>query len=922
MCILDNIFLAFEAIEWTLETKQDLSMLLLDFEKAYDRVNWTFLKKVMAKMGFHQTWINQVMALNENASATVIVNGEQSKPFNLERSVRQGCPLAPYLFLLTVDVLGQMLQHPTCGVKGLNLPDKTSISNQMFADDTLLFLDGTRDNMDKALTVISRFGATSGTKLNLHKSVGLWLSHNERAWQWGEEAGMKWLLPGEVTRYLGYPFGLNIPQKEKDGQMLGQIRKHLAKWANQPLSLAGRIMIANQVILSSIWYLASCTDYSGKALRIAKATVRNYIWLGKKESSARAKVKWDIAVLPIVRGGIKILDPQWQASALLIKLLIRGLSVGYEPWKSLVRFRVAQTKQSRRGRWPTHSNWIMNTSNLVKQGSGMWQGVVKAWQTIQSGIEQQDPTTWDEIIRQPICGNKFLTNTQGIQWGTEPQTNMKFWAEKKIRTIKDLVKADGNGWIPFAEQVSLRRSSTAPQLYIRVLNSIPWQPIPNIPSTQGLWIAAKEEDGHIQTVYHITKTDPMEATAYHKLKTEQLHQVESNCQLPIGQYSEVRIARCGGAKRTIFDFNPTENDDLDLTLWMWGEDWISDLEWDPKEWQWRRIGVLSDTTVLNYCTKRGYRAALQQNNHKMKVDVELEEAGYNSKARAKFFNRIWHPYLPRKVSAMQWLILTEGLPVGAWRERVGLPNNYQLCPTRDKETLQHAFQECSEIRRVWDLFRNTRNAAGLPPSYITWKDISRGLMNDPPGPSVEESLHWDTTATFTITTDTPWDILRAQFLWTIWCQRVEVAFREDHFHLGVILWQAWKNTIYCAMEAYKELFRHKRNEEKRQELISCFQKVWTQAKIFGRMRGGDLKWNLTPHKEFMPIELGACTVPPIRIIRPSPSLDPEEEFTAIPDFPDLVDAFIQGMNIPQAPPDETYQHREATGTQDAPEIGL
>ena len=297
-CILDNIFLAFEAMEWTMENQQDLSMLLLDFEKAYDRVNWTFLKKVMERMGFHQTWIKQVMALNKNASAAVIVNGEQSKTFQLQRSVRQGCPLAPYLFLLTVDVLGQMLQHLACGVKGLQLPDNTYITNQMFADDTLLFLDGTRDNIDRALTVIQRFGAASGAKLNLHKSVGLWLSKNERTWQWGEEAGMKWILPGEVTRYLGYPFGINLPQREKYGKMLGQIRKHLAKWANHPLSLAGRIMIANQVILSSIWYFASCTDYSGKALKIARATVRTYIWSGKQESCTRAKVRWDTVVLP------------------------------------------------------------------------------------------------------------------------------------------------------------------------------------------------------------------------------------------------------------------------------------------------------------------------------------------------------------------------------------------------------------------------------------------------------------------------------------------------------------------------------------------------------------------------------------------------------------------------------------------------
>ena len=343
-CILDNIFLAFEAIEWTLENNQELSMLLLDFEKAYDRVNWIFLKHTMTRMGFHPTWIKQVMSLNENAAAAVIVNGEQSKTFQLQRSVRQGCPLAPYLFLLTVDVLGQMLQHPSHRVKGLQLPDNSRITNQMFADDTLLFLDGTPDNLDRALTVIHKFGAASGAKLNLHKSVGLWLAHRDRPWTWGEEEGLKWLNTGEVTRYLGYPFGLKIPQREKDGKMLSQIRKHLFKWSAHPLSLAGRIMISNQVILSSIWYLASCTDFTGKTLKTAKAIVRNYIWSGKRESHARAKVKWDTAVLPIVRGGVKILDPQWQASALLVKQLIRGLSSGYEPWKILVRYRVSQTR--------------------------------------------------------------------------------------------------------------------------------------------------------------------------------------------------------------------------------------------------------------------------------------------------------------------------------------------------------------------------------------------------------------------------------------------------------------------------------------------------------------------------------------------------------------------------------------------------
>ena len=80
--------------------------------------------------------------------------------------------------------MGQILQHLDCRVQGLRLPNNTTITNQMFADDTLLLLDGNWENMDRALNVITRFGATSWVKLNLHKSVRLSLSSTERTWKW------------------------------------------------------------------------------------------------------------------------------------------------------------------------------------------------------------------------------------------------------------------------------------------------------------------------------------------------------------------------------------------------------------------------------------------------------------------------------------------------------------------------------------------------------------------------------------------------------------------------------------------------------------------------------------------------------------------------------------------------------------------
>lgn len=268
----------------------------------------------------------------------------------------------------------------------------------------------------------------------------------------------------------------------------------------------------------------------------------------------------------------------------------------------------------------------------------------------------------------------------------------------------------------------------------------------------------------------------------------------------------------------------------------------------------------------------------------MNVDAKMEAEGIDSKTRAKFFNRIWHPYLPRKVSALQWLILAEGLPVGAWREKIGLPGNCPLCMLQEHETLQHAFLDCEEVKQAWICFRQTRIVAGLSPAYTTWKDVSRGLMTNPGGPSVDADLQWDTASAFSLNADTPWDILRAKLLWSIWRQRVAQAFDNEQFHVGLVLWHAWRNTIYCAIEAFKELHRHKRNEEKRQEQIACFKQIWTAAQIFGRLRGGEIKWHLTPHPEFLPQALGAWTATPIQVNRLSPSPDLEAEFTAQPNF--------------------------------------
>jgi hypothetical protein len=96
--ILDNILLTQETMAWAEYSKHDLLFLKLDFSKAYDMVNWDFLFATMEKIGFPAEFTSMIKILFLDAVAYVKVNGTLSSSFNIGRLVRQGCPIASYLF--------------------------------------------------------------------------------------------------------------------------------------------------------------------------------------------------------------------------------------------------------------------------------------------------------------------------------------------------------------------------------------------------------------------------------------------------------------------------------------------------------------------------------------------------------------------------------------------------------------------------------------------------------------------------------------------------------------------------------------------------------------------------------------------------------------------------------------------------------
>ncbi|MCO5580780.1 hypothetical protein L7F22_034651 [Adiantum nelumboides] len=100
------------------------------------------------------------------------------------------------------------------------------------------------------------------------------------------------------------------------------------------LSLAGRASVVNQVLLATAWFTTSCWTLYPKALSRLRRLVRNFLWGGSDGTrDTRPRVSWHTVILPRQEEAHGIIDPEMQSAALLLKLIVRGLYSGEEPWK-------------------------------------------------------------------------------------------------------------------------------------------------------------------------------------------------------------------------------------------------------------------------------------------------------------------------------------------------------------------------------------------------------------------------------------------------------------------------------------------------------------------------------------------------------------------------------------------------------------
>ncbi|CDH61168.1 hypothetical protein RO3G_01611 [Lichtheimia corymbifera JMRC:FSU:9682] len=320
---------------------------LLDQEKAYDRVHPEYLKRVLERFGFPSSLIFSLVSLFFGTRIHVSINGWLGAPFTQGRGLRQGDPLSPLLFNLAFEpLLRSILASPLQGVslKQINVasrlqahptlvsfkdrdgndrldPISLSVSDPppnikllSYADDLEVFLDhpGEWSILKDILTL---YGKASNAKVNLNKTVMMSLSgipHDD----WIEIAtlyGSQWHDSTHPTalRYLGYPLWHNNTQLQHYlTEVKGKVARHASILKARNLSLRGAGMVANSLLLSKLWHVLRVVPVPTGWLDEVKQIIRSFLLPFWPTPS------WDTLCLPRRFGGVGLVNLHHQSKAL------------------------------------------------------------------------------------------------------------------------------------------------------------------------------------------------------------------------------------------------------------------------------------------------------------------------------------------------------------------------------------------------------------------------------------------------------------------------------------------------------------------------------------------------------------------------------------------------------------------------------
>ena len=315
----ENIRMLYDVLSYTETNNLPGMVMLIDFEKAFDSISWSFIKKTLDFFEFGPDIKRWIDIFYKGITACVAINGSYTRWFPIQRGVRQGDPLSPYLYLISAEILSLLMKKHK-DIKGIRLADNVEALLSQFADDTALYLDGTQKCFEACISCLEDFTKLSGLRMNFEKTQIVWIGSQKNSnKRYMRDKNFIW-NPG-IFKMLGIAFSVNVrnivPLNYEN--KLKEIDALLKIWSRRHLTPFGKITIIKSMALAKIVHLfINLPDPEKNFLKQLSKLFNNFLWDGKK-----GKINKVTACAEYHEGGLKMMDIDAFIAALKIKWLKR-----------------------------------------------------------------------------------------------------------------------------------------------------------------------------------------------------------------------------------------------------------------------------------------------------------------------------------------------------------------------------------------------------------------------------------------------------------------------------------------------------------------------------------------------------------------------------------------------------------------------